>query len=667
MKQAFLKMQLIYFLFIISSALSSCKKDSSLSDDNAAKIQLLSINVGSSVLDLQNSAANESIPIDQNILLSFSKSLDESTVSASVFLKKGDIDLPVSYSFSDASKTISLSHEILENNTTYTIEILNNLKGANAETFSGYTITFTTQAATLLIQSITVSGKDLLSTSPVTDVDRNLIAVVSFNHPLNPSTVNSSAFAVARPGFNETLSFELSDSNKTVTITSAALLQHFEKYSFVISNYLKAEDADEIFNGFNGIFYSAIDSTPKFPLLSDDDLLTLVEQQTFKYFWDFAHPVSGLAPERNTTPDVVTIGGSGFGVMAILVAIERNFITRTEGVERLNIIVDFLTTADRFHGVWPHWMNGSTGDVIPFSPNDNGADLVETSFLIQGLLTVRQYLNSTDSYENDLINKINNLWETVEWDWFTKGGEDVLYWHWSPTLDWIMNMKISGYNECLITYFLAAASPTHTIDADVYHHGWAGDGDMINGNNFYGITLPLGFDYGGPLFFAHYSFLGLNPQTLQDTYANYWTQNVNHTLINRAYCIDNPKQYVGYSADCWGLTASDNQEGYSAHSPTNDLGVITPTAALSSFPYTPEYSMQALKFFYYTIGDKIWGEYGFYDAFNTSEGWFGNSYLAIDEGPIIVMIENYRTQLLWNLFMSAPEVSDAASKLDFTF
>ena len=229
-----------------------------------------------------------------------------------------------------------------------------------------------------------------------------------------------------------------------------------------------------------------------------------------------------------------------------------------------------------------------------------------------------------------------------------------------------MNHAIRGYNEALITYFLAAASPTHSVASSVYHEGWAANGGIANNETFFNINLPLGPDYGGPLFFAHYSFLGLDPRGLSDQYANYWTQNVNHTLINHAYCVANPKNFVGYSAENWGLTASDNHQGYSAHSPTNDLGVITPTAALSSFPYTPEKSMQALKFFYYTLGDRLWGPYGFYDAFNLTAGWTADSYLAIDQGPIIIMIENHRTGLLWDLFMSAPEVQVGMDKLGFT-
>jgi hypothetical protein len=422
-----------------------------------------------------------------------------------------------------------------------------------------------------------------------------------------------------------------------------------------------------ITEGYSVTIATKLDSTPKFPLISEDSLLTLVQYKTFRYFWDYAHPVSGLARERYGSGDVVTTGGSGFGLMAILVGIERNFITRQAGVDRLEKIVDFLASANRFHGAWSHWLNGTSGVVIPFGTYDNGGDLVETSFMAEGLITVRQYLDPGNTQENGLITKINDLWNAIEWDWYTRGGQNVLYWHWSPNYDWQMNFKINGYDEALITYIMAASSSTHTIAKTVYTNGWALNGGIINGRTFYGITLPVGYDYGGPLFFAHYSFLGLDPRNLSDMYANYWTQNVNHTLINRAYCISNPRHYAMYSAQCWGLTASDNQSGYSAHSPTNDLGVITPTAALSSMPYAPEYSIEAMKFFYYVMGDKLWGNYGFYDAFNPGLGWYADSYLAIDQGPIVCMVENYRSGLLWDLFMSAPEVQSGLDKLGFTY
>lgn len=406
------------------------------------------------------------------------------------------------------------------------------------------------------------------------------------------------------------------------------------------------------------------DPEPDFPILADDELLTHVQQQTFKYFWDFAHPASGMARERNSSGNTVTSGGSGFGIMSIIVGIERNFILRSEGMQRMDKIVSFLETADSFHGAWPHWIDGNTGDVIPFSTKDDGGDLVETSFLVQGLLTFRQYLQPSDTMGNNLINRINDLWEAVEWDWYRKNNEDVLYWHWSPNYNWDMNFALYGYFEEQITYFLAAASPTHSIQKSVYMNGYGLNGAIKTGNTFYGYTLPLGSP--SPLFWVHYSYLGLDPH-FTDDYADYWEQNVNASLINHAYCTVNPKNFVGYTDSCWGLTSSDNQISYAAHSPANDIGVITPTAALSSFPYTPAESMKALKFFYYTVGDRLWGQYGFYDAFNLTEGWTANSYLAIDQGPIIIMIENYRTGLLWELFMSAPEVQNAVNELDFSY
>ncbi|MGK7394525.1 MAG: glucoamylase family protein [Candidatus Cyclobacteriaceae bacterium M3_2C_046] len=416
--------------------------------------------------------------------------------------------------------------------------------------------------------------------------------------------------------------------------------------------------------------------------LSDDSLLTLVQKQTFNYFWQGAEPTSGLARERihmdgvypQNDQHVVTIGGSGFGVMAILVGIERNFISREEGVQRLEHIVNYLDTADRFHGVWPHWLHGNTGQVKPFSAKDDGADLVETSFMIHGLLAVREYLKDGNNQEKQLAAKIDTLWRQVEWDWFTKNGsENVLYWHWSPNYGWDMNFAIHGYNECLITYILAASSPTHGVPTQVYHQGWARNGQIRDTTRAYDYWLSLHHNdskgYGGPLFWAHYSYLGLDPRNLKDQYADYWQHNTHHTLINRQWCIENPYDYEGYGADAWGLTSSYTINGYAGHAPggDRDKGVISPTAALSSYPYTPEESMAVIKHLYYDLKEKVWGPYGFYDAFSPEYDWYPQKYLAIDQGPIVVMIENHRSGLLWNLFMQAPEIQAGLNKLGFSY
>ncbi|HRJ31267.1 MAG TPA: glucoamylase family protein [Cyclobacteriaceae bacterium] len=413
--------------------------------------------------------------------------------------------------------------------------------------------------------------------------------------------------------------------------------------------------------------------------IADDSLLTKVQYQTFQYFWDNAEPTSGLAPERThmdgvypqNDKHVVTTGGSGFGLMAILVGIERGFITRQQGFERLNHIVHYLDTADRFHGAWPHWLNGPTGNVQPFSPKDDGGDLVETAFLVQGLLTVREYFKDGSQEEKALAGKIDKLWREVEWNWYTNG-KDVLYWHWSPKYNWEMNFPVGGYNECLIMYVLAASSPTYPIKPEVYHKGWARNGAIKTDRKFYDLETILDHyehsdDPVGPLFWAHYSYLGLDPHNLKDEYGDYWKLNKNHALIHYRYCVDNPKGFEGYSENCWGLTSSYSMQGYAGHQPTHDLGVISPTAALSSFPYTPEESMKFLKFIYSPERDSLIGTYGPYDAFSFSSKWYLPHYLAIDQGPIPVMIENYRTGLLWKLFMGAPEVQQGLKKLGFTY
>ena len=493
---------------------------------------------------------------------------------------------------------------------------------------------------------------------------------VEFTEPLKPSSIAGAVKLTNAGGTEIGITTTLQNNDLVLLVQPSSTLNYLSKYNFTISTGLRSSTDGSFSPELNRTFITKIDSTRKFPVISDNALLDLVQQQTFKYFWDYAHPVSGLARERsNATPETVTSGGSGFGIMAIVTGINRGFITRTQGLARMQTIVSFLkNTAQKFHGAFPHWLNGSTGVVIPFSQFDNGADLVETSYLMMGLLTARQFFNGVDAAETVLRNDINILWNGVEWNWFRQNNQNVLYWHWSPNYNWQINLPIRGWNECLITYVLAASSTTFSIPPVVYSSGWTANGSngFTNGNTYYTYTLPLGPPFGGPLFFSHYSFLGINPNSLVDVYANYQTQVTNHTKINYEYCKSNPKSFFGYSDSCWGLTASDIQNGYAASSPTNDLGFIAPTAAISSFPYTPTESLKALKFFYYVLGDKLWGEYGFKDAFSLHEPWFANSYLAIDQGPIIVMIENYRSNLLWNLFTSCPEVKAGMLSLGFT-
>lgn len=421
--------------------------------------------------------------------------------------------------------------------------------------------------------------------------------------------------------------------------------------------------------------------------LSDDELLSMVQEANFRYYWERGHPNAGMALE--TIPgdeNLIATGASGFGIMALLVGVERGFITREQGLQRMTRIAAFLERADRFHGVWPHFLDGSTGRIIPlFGKYDNGGDLVETAFLMQGLLAARQYFNAGLEPESNLRGRITKLWETVEWDWYRRSPDSAfLYWHWSPDYAWHMNHKLIGFNETMIVYLLAIASPTHPVPGGMYYTGWASqseeaqkyrrgwggtnDGDHYsNGNSYYGIKLDVGVGSGGPLFFTHYSFLGFDPRGYRDRFTNYFKNNRSLALIDRAYSIANPNGFPGYGEQAWGLSASEDPRGYAAHEPNpkRDDGTITPTAALSAFPYTPEESMAALKHFYRDLGAQLWTVYGFRDAYNLKEDWFARIFLGLDQAPITVMIENYRSGLMWRNFMSNPEIRPALDRAGF--
>ncbi|MFN5477196.1 MAG: glucoamylase family protein [Cyanobacteriota bacterium] len=513
--------------------------------------------------------------------------------------------------------------------------------------------------------STTVDGKAV--GVKLMDVSRRPVIKVSFNAPVDLVTARTSVVLLNAQADVVPTQYRTENADSVLVMELNSDLAYFTQHVVQVNNTLKSKSGASISNTGTISFFTLIDPADKFPRITDAQLLDSVQRRTLTFFWEDGHPISGMARERNASGDIVTTGGTGFGIMAMLSGVHRGFITRVEARDRITKIADFLLTkATKYHGAYAHWINGSTGTTVPFSANDNGADLVETSYLVQGLLAARQYFDGTGAAEAALRSKINTIWEGVEWDWFRRNNENVLYWHWSADKGFIMNMKIQGWNECLITYLLAASSPTHSIPLQVYDEGFARNGSMKNGRQFYSLTLPLGPDYGGPLFFSHYSFLGVDPRRLKDKWADYEVQVVNHSKINHEYCKANPRKYYGYSDSCWGLTASDNSTGYNAHSPTNDLGVISPTAALSSMPFTPTESMKALHYFYYVMGDRLWKRNGFVDAFELNKPWFANSFLAIDQGPIIVMIENHRSGLLWNLMKTCPELKAGMKKLGFT-
>jgi hypothetical protein len=405
--------------------------------------------------------------------------------------------------------------------------------------------------------------------------------------------------------------------------------------------------------------------------MTDDELLTMVEEASFRYYWEADEPRSGMT--RENTPgndDIVALGASGFGVMAIVVGAERGFITRAQAVDRLLRITSFLATADRYHGVWPHFLSGSSGKRLPvFGIYENGADLVETSFLMEGLLAARQYFKGDGPTGHELYERITRLWEGVDWDWFRATPQrDALYWHWSPEYSFHIANRLTGWNEVMITYLEAIASPTHGIPASDYSSGWVGEGignHYANGASYYGITLPVGT--GGPLFFTEYSFMGFDPRGIHDKFTDYADNNRAQARINRAYCIQNPHNWKGYGADTWGLTAVDGPDHYVPYEPNPQLddGTIAPTGSISAIVYTPQESIAALRHFYRDLGAQVWGIYGFRDAFNLERNWYSGITMGLNQAPMAVMIENSRTGLVWKNFMANPETTPALKKIGF--
>ncbi|MDP4262761.1 MAG: glucoamylase family protein [Bacteroidota bacterium] len=420
--------------------------------------------------------------------------------------------------------------------------------------------------------------------------------------------------------------------------------------------------------------------------MTDDDLLTMVQEASFRYYWEAAESNSGLARENiSGRQNMIAAGASGFGIMALIAGTERKFITRQESVARFVNIVNFLDKAETFHGMYPHFIDGLTGKVETFFGNkDNGADIVETSFLLQGLLAARQYFSGNDPQEKLIREKITTIWKKAEWSWFRITPDSkFLYWHWSPDQGWVIHHNLIGWNETMITYLLAIASPTHSVPARLYYSGWANqdstgqkyraawgqtkEGSMYtNGNTYFGIKLDVGVSDGGPLFFTHYSYMGYDPHFITDRYTNYFINNQHIAKINHSYCVQNPNKFKGYGDSAWGLTASDGPDTYYADEPVvwQDHGKITPTGAISSFPYTPAESMKALKNYYFNYGKWLWGEYGFKDAFDLTNNWCSEIYMGLNQAPMAVMIENYRTGLIWKLFMQIPDIRNGLKKLE---
>lgn len=513
---------------------------------------------------------------------------------------------------------------------------------------------------TFSLKSVSINGQ---ADTVLYDVPVRPEVVLHLSSPVNKTTVDAGIVLKDSDGDAVPLTFDFLPGDSVLIIHPTDSLKHLAIYRLLFTRQLSS-GSTTLQNPGSIQIHTSIDSTFKRPLSTDEQILDTFQLHALNSFW-LIHTQSGMATERATS--VVTTGGTGFGVMALLAGVKRNFVTRDQALQRLLTLTNFLENkAPRFKGAFAHWMDDASGSVLPFSEKDDGADLVETAFLMQGLLTAKQFFNASTSEETNLRNAITRLYNAVEWSNFIPQGENVLYWHWSPTHEFEMNLPISGWNEALIVYVLAAGSPTFPISKSVYENGWARNGAIKNNNEYYGVSLPLGEPFGGPMFYSHYSFLGLDPNGLTDQYADYEEQVKAHAQIQYKYAQQNPLKHFGYSPTVWGLSASDDYTGYRVHSPTSDNGVIATSAAIASLPFSPEESMQAIRFDYYILGDKLIDPLGIAGAFSLKDAYFTSPYLAIDQGPMVVMIENYRSKMLWQLFMSDPAVRKGLADLGFS-
>ena len=401
---------------------------------------------------------------------------------------------------------------------------------------------------------------------------------------------------------------------------------------------------------------------------SDDEFLEYVQQTSFDYFWYLANPSNGLVPDRSTTTSPCSIAAVGFGLTAIGIGIDHGWISRTRGVARvLTTLNTFLngpqgsnTSGTIGHKGWfYHFLEMNTA----LRSSSSELSSIDTALLLAGILYSKQYFDGTNTDEISIRTMADAIFSRVDWNWMAQG-TNVVSMGWFPTSGFIPNNWI-GYNEALLLYCLGLGTATNPLPASAWNRWTSG---YIWATNYGQAFIPF-----PPLFGHQYSHCWIDFRHTADAYMNshdstYFQNSRRATLAQRAYCVANPLGRVGYSSNVWGLTACDGPAGYAAHGapPTeNDDGTIAPTAAGGSIAFAPEYSLPTLRYFYTQYRPRIWTGYGFRDAFNLGAQWYGSDELGIDQGPMVIMIENHRNQRVWRLFMRNAEIQRGLQRAGF--
>jgi hypothetical protein len=407
-----------------------------------------------------------------------------------------------------------------------------------------------------------------------------------------------------------------------------------------------------------------------------------LEHDTFNFFWKTTDPQTGLTPDRFPDSEFSSVAGIGFALTAYVVGVKRGYVTRAQAAERTLTTLNFLLQAPQgsqetgqagYKGFFYHFLDMKDGNRY----ENSELSTIDTALLMAGVLTSQSYFVKDKDVERKIRDDAETLYGRVDWTWaYSREHKPLISLGWFPETGF-MSYDWSGYNEAMILYILALASPKHPIESNAWDK-WT---STYQWKTFYGYSY-VNF---GPLFGHQYSHIWIDFRGIQDKYMrskgiDYFENSRRATYADRAYCMDNPEKWHGYSDMMWGLTASDGpnpgkipRNGFhnywargSSAEYRRDDGTLAPTAAGGSVAFAPAISVPTLAYLRTELGDKLYGEYGFRDAFNlsypgaskSSPGWFAKDYLAIDEGPILLMIENYRTALIWNLMKRNKHIKD---------
>ncbi|MDD4878829.1 MAG: glucoamylase family protein [Candidatus Omnitrophica bacterium] len=393
---------------------------------------------------------------------------------------------------------------------------------------------------------------------------------------------------------------------------------------------------------------------PEPATMTDDQFLDLIEHSACMFFWEEANPENGLIKDTCNTllkdnSPMASIASVGFGLPALCVAVERGWLPEDKVKERIITTLKFFRDrAECVHGFYYHFLDMKTG----LRWGDCELSSIDTTLLLAGVVFVGEYYKGTE-----IERLAKEIYDRVDWAWMMDNGT-------TPSMGWFPNKgflpyRWSGYtSEHLVLYFMGIGSDTHPMSPD----SWSAYSR--------GFTTYKGFRFTGPpaLFTHQYSHCFVDFKGKEDNFMDYFQNSVQATLANRQWCIDNMSRGKTYGPDCWGLTACDGPDGYKAYGAPNgeNDGTVSPTAAISSIIFTPDLSIKAARYMYANHRDKIWGKYGFVDAFNWDRNWVSSKYIGIDQGPIVLMIENYRTGMVWKYFMQNKNVKKAMKLCNFT-